>query len=516
MEVVTAQQMQQIDKRTIEELGIPGVVLMENAGRAVVDTAWEMLDYNQEAEVVILAGGGNNGGDGFVAARLLDDLGVETEVLLVGESEAVSGDAEVNLNILQKLDYEVRELQTEDDLEQAADLLAGADLVIDALLGTGIKGDLRGLFPDLIGLINESEIPVLAVDIPSGLDAETGQPHGRAVKADVTLTFALPKLGLVVYPGSEYAGRLEVADISIPDKAVEAQQIKREWITADLARDFLPKRASCSHKGSFGQAAVIAGSEGMTGAAKLSSLAVLKSGAGIATLGVPKTLHSILEEKLTEVMTKPLPETRDSCLSLNSFAGIKALSREADVMAVGPGMSRSTEITYILHDILGELELPLVIDADGINAVTDLDLLADRKAPTVLTPHPGEMARLVGTSVAEIEADRIKTAAKWAKDLEVTIVLKGAATVIATADGRAYINSTGNSGLATAGSGDVLTGIITGLMAQGLTADEAAVLGVFLHGLTADLALEEETTYTLLAGDLIDNLAQAFRYLQEE
>ncbi|MBM7624036.1 NAD(P)H-hydrate dehydratase [Sporohalobacter salinus] len=514
MKVATAQQMQQIDRRTIEKLGIPGVVLMENAGQAVVDTVFELLDYNLESQVVILAGGGNNGGDGFVIARLLNNLGIGVKVFLLGKSEKVSGDAEVNLNVLKSLDFEIIELEIEDDLQYVMQELKRSDLIVDGLLGTGIKGELRGLVPDLIDLINSTDYPVLSIDIPSGLDADTGYPHGKAVKADVTVTFALPKLGLVVYPGCEYTGKLEIADISIPKEAVETQQIKSEWVTADLARQMLPKRKSFSHKGSFGRAVVVAGSKGMTGAAKLSSLAVLKSGAGITTLGVPKSLHSILEEKLTEVMTKPLSETRESCLSLNSFPEIKALGEEADVMAVGPGVSQSTEITYILHDIITDIEIPLVIDADGINVIRELELLKDREAPTVLTPHPGEMARLINKSVDEIEADRIGVASKWATYLGVTIVLKGASTVIATADGKVYVNSTGNSGLSTAGSGDVLTGIITGLMAQGLAGAKASALGVFLHGLTADLALEEETTYTLLAGDLINNLAKAFKTLE--
>ena len=515
MKLVTAQEMQDLDRITIEEVGVPGVVLMENAGQAVVDTALEILEDNYQAEVIVLAGKGNNGGDGFVVARLLANLGVEVKVFILGETAQISGDAKINLNILHKLRFTIEELQNQEDLERLIPSLEEADLIIDGILGTGIKGELRGLVPDLIKIVNDVETSVLAIDIPSGLNADSGRIHGIAIKADRTVTFALPKLGLLLYPGRDYVGGLEVADISIPDQVIDGKEIKRELITPKLSRKLLPKREAFSYKGTYGYALVVAGSVGMTGAAKLSGLAALKSGAGIVTLGIPKSLNSILEEKLTEVMTKPLPESRKGSLSLNALSNIKELSQKADVMAIGPGLSQNEEMTYILHDILSTVKIPLVIDADGLNAINDLKLLAEREAPTVLTPHPGEMARLTESSIKDIQKDRVKVATQLAQDLDITLVLKGAATLVALSDGKVYVNSTGNSGLATAGSGDVLTGIITGLIAQGLSSDNAAVLGVFLHGLAGDLQLEAETVHTLVASDLIKGLAKAFNYLME-
>ncbi|MGM0471134.1 MAG: NAD(P)H-hydrate dehydratase [Bacillota bacterium] len=515
MKVVTAQEMQQLDQLAIEEYGISGLVLMENAGQAIVRKATEVLDDQLSPKVVIVAGTGNNGGDGFVVARLLNNLGWEVEVFLIGSEEAVSGDAEINLNILSKLDIAVQELESQEQFHDLVQAMEAADLVVDGILGTGIKGELRGILPQIIDLINDDQTPVLAIDIPSGLNADNGRLHGRAVEANWTVTFGLPKIGLLLYPGCEHAGKLEIADISLPQLAVDNQEFKRKLITNELAQDLLPYRQRCGHKGTFGRVVVIAGSEGMTGAAKLSSLATLKSGAGLVTLGLPRSLNSILEEKLTEVMTKPLPETRKSCLSLNALSGIKKLSQPADVMAIGPGLSQGEEMTYILHDILTEIQIPLIIDADGLNAIQDLDLLRDREEATVLTPHPGELARLINRPIAEIEQNRVEIAQEVAVDLGVTVVLKGATTVVATADGQTYINSTGNSGLASAGSGDVLTGIITGLIGQGLDDWQAAVLGVYLHGLAADIKLESETVHTLIASDIIAGLPQAFKTLEE-
>ncbi|SJZ34479.1 NAD(P)H-hydrate dehydratase [Selenihalanaerobacter shriftii] len=515
MRLVTASEMQELDRITIEEVGIPGVVLMENAGQAVTDAAVDILSNISDPQVIVVAGKGNNGGDGFVVARLLSNIGIKVKVYLLGDVQDVSGDAKINLSVLHKLDFKIVELKNKSDLKRFNKKCKNVDLIIDGVLGTGIEGELRGLAPDLISIINNSTSQVLAIDIPSGLNADTGQAHGIAVKADRTVTFALPKLGLLLYPGRNYVGELEVADISIPEEVIESEHINKELITPNLAQQLLPRRNCFGHKGTFGHAVVIAGSKGMTGAAKLSGLATLKSGAGIVTLGMPESLNSILETKLTEVMTVPLTENRECCLSLNSLTKIMELSKAADVMAVGPGLSQSEEISYIIHDMLNKIEIPLVIDADGLNVIEDLGILTNRSKPTVLTPHPGEMARLTGKSIDEIQANRVQVTLQTAQDLNVTLVLKGAATVVATAKGRVYINSNGNSGMATAGSGDVLTGIITGLIAQGLSADQAATLGVFLHGLTGDLKLEEETTYTLLAGDLIKGLSNAFKYLEE-
>lgn len=501
--------MGEIDRYTIEEVGIDGLVLMEQAGRQVVEEIW--ATYPDLERAVILAGKGNNGGDGFVIARLLAEQGVEVETYLVGAKEEITGDAEVNLKVLERLDQRVEELHNLQELKNIKKLLSQTDLIVDALLGTGIKGELRGLFPNLIDLINEVQTEVIAVDIPSGVEADTGMVKEMAVKARKTVTFGLPKLGLLLYPGAEFGGQIEVVEIGIPAQAIAKQEIKTNLITAEMAAELLPLRDANSHKGDYGKLLLVSGSTGMTGAAVLVARASLKMGAGLVTVGVPESLNNILENKLIEAMTYPLGETVEGTLDISALEDIKELLTSRDVLAIGPGIRTKVEAAKVVNRLLIEVDKPIVIDADGLNNLDNLSLLKERNSPTVLTPHPGEMSRLIGKPIEEIEANRIDVACEFAQNYGVVLVLKGSRTIIAAPNGQVYFNYTGNSGLATGGSGDVLTGLITSLIGQDLAPAEASVLAVYLHGLAAELGSEELSEYSLMPSDVIDYLPQAIK-----
>ena len=513
IKLVSGAQMGQIDRYAIEELGIAGVVLMEQAGRRVTE---EILAAAPDLErVVVLAGTGNNGGDGFVISRLLIEHGIEVQTFLVGTTADITGDAEVNLNILEKLGHQVGEITTAAEVETLKSKLQQADMIVDALLGTGIKGQLRGLFPNLIDIVNEVETAVTAVDIPSGVEADSGVVREMAVQAQQTVTFALPKLGLLLYPGHKFVGQLKIVDIGIPQQAIAEQEIKTNLITADLAVRLLPLRDDNSHKGSYGKLLLVTGSTGMTGAAVLAARASLKMGAGLVTVGVPSSLNSILENKLIEAMTYPLSETADGTLDIGALEEIKTLISSRDVLAIGPGLSTKVEAAKVVNDLLANIAKPMVIDADGINNLDDLNVLKNRTNPTILTPHPGEMSRLIDKSIEEIEANRIQVARDFASEYGVVLVLKGSRTVVAAPGGAVYLNYSGNSALATGGSGDVLTGLITSLVGQGLTPADASVLAVYLHGLAAEIGSAELTKYSLVPSDVINYLPQAIKKIKK-
>ena len=501
--------MAEIDRRTIEEVGISGPVLMERAGLKASEKADAILEQIKGSKVVILAGKGNNGGDGFVMARLLEREGYDVETYLIGEKAEIKGDARKNLDILAKLELPVKEIKTKAQLKDLNSSCQTADLIIDALLGTGIKGEPRGLFAPVIDMINQAKAITLAVDIPSGVEADTANVAAQAVKADYTVSFALPKLGLLLYPGADYTGQLEVVDIGISSQVIT--EFKAELITKEMAAGLLPKRKANTHKGDYGNLLLLAASQGMTGAASLSAKSALRMGVGLLTVGVPESLNHILETKLTEAMTYPLAD-KDGRFSAKAVAEIEEIAAQRDVIAFGPGLSSGEAIREIVRKLL-TLELPLVIDADGLNALDNLELLRKRKSKTILTPHPGEFSRLTGLELEMIKKNPIKHAKEFAKKYQVVLILKDARSIIATPDEKLYLNQTGNSGLATGGSGDVLTGMVASLLAQGLKAEAAAVLGVYLHGLTADIASQKLTTYSLLPGDLIEYLSEAIKLI---
>jgi NAD(P)H-hydrate epimerase len=536
MKVVTASQMRRIDQQTIEDIGIPGMVLMEHAGNAVVRAI--QSQFPNCKHIGIFVGKGNNGGDGLVIARQLSHVGQSVQIFLVSPPDRFTGDALTNLQIVQNLQLPIEHIFSETALEAMEGKIAVCDLIVDAIFGTGLRGGVRGDIAAVIERINAIQRPVIAIDLPSGLAADTGQAEGACIHADYTVTIGLPKRGLLLYPGAELTGQLEVADIGFPERVINAQNIRVNW-TQPIGKtrashaevsEWIPPRPRHSHKGTYGRVFMVAGSTGMTGAAALGCEAALRVGAGLVTLGIPKSLNPILEVKLSEVMTLPLPETAEGSLAFAAKSQIlEFVERTSSILAVGPGLSQGPETVELIHSLIRENRTPVVIDADGLNALSQGEmtaespratvkaLLSSLTAPAVLTPHPGEMSRLIGSSVRELEQDRIGIAQQFAPELsntseqDITLVLKGAPTVIAGADGEVWLNSTGNPGMATAGMGDVLTGVIAGLIAQGVSSFNAAVLGVYLHGLAGDIVAQSLGMHGLMAGDVLNAIPKAIQ-----
>lgn len=513
MDLCTSEQMRSIDRRTIERFGMTGFELMERAGKAVTVSAGRQLGGFAGKRVVILCGKGNNGGDGFVVSRMLKQAGATVRLLLFADRTAIQGDAATQMVLAEQAGVVI---EGSGDIKLPPDRLE-ADLIIDALLGTGIKGPPTGLIASGVRLINRSSAPVLAIDTPSGLTDGVGYPADSepdrwlCVKADRTVTIGLMKLDLALYPGRAWAGIVEVVDIGFPDAAIREEGL---WLSRldrlEMSR-LLPGRTSDVHKGDCGRVAVIAGSVGLTGAATLTSRAVMRAGAGMALLGAPSSLIDSLATRLMEVMLRPLSETSARSLSQAALPDIIELAQWADALAIGPGLSRNPDTVALVRSVVTSVTRPMVIDADGLNAFAGrASILRDCPAEVILTPHTGELARLIDRTPEDILSNRVAVARETAAALKVTLVLKGASTLIATPAGQVAVNSTGNPGMATAGSGDVLTGVIAGLLGQGLPPWDAARLGVFLHGLAGDIGVQHTGLHSLIAGDLIDHLPAAF------
>lgn len=531
MIVLAPEEMRRVDVRAVQA-GIPELILMEIAGRGVAEKARLILEgYNEDSEhdhaqemspmnrngrgkTVVIAGKGNNGGDGLTAARYLDMWGYDVKILMISPEDELKGSSLVNYKIcrLREMDIVNLTVDSKGNFERIENYISGADILIDALFGTGIKGSVKEPYRGIIKSINNFAGTVLSVDIPSGIDGETGEVLGNAVYADYTITMAYPKIGLLVFPGREYCGEIEVVDLGVPEEFALEQNPAHFVLDDDEALALLPPRLRDSHKGSYGSVGIVGGKSGMSGAPSLAGLAALKTGAGLVRVLVPEDIQSIVAAYSAELMTMSLKSKEDS-FSVEDQRIVEELMDNSTVIAVGPGLGYSARSTLLVNRLLEEYQGPLVIDADGINSINDLDLLKKRKAPLVLTPHPGEMARLTGKNTKEIQADRINTARSFALQYELFLVLKGAATVIAFPDGKVYINPTGNEGMATAGSGDVLTGMMAGLLAGGMKTGEAAVLAPYLHGLAGDLALDELTSYSMTAGDIISHISTAIKYL---
>lgn len=510
MKVVTAAQMRQIDQDTIEGIGIPGIVLMETAGSEIVRAIER--HYPTAQRIGVFVGKGNNGGDGLVIARQLAHAGCEVQIFLVSPAESFTKEARINLDIAKNLGLQITDAASIKTLK--------CELLVDAIFGIGLRSAVREPISNIINVINNLPISILAVDLPSGLDADTGNPLGTCVKADRTVTIGLPKRGLLVHPGAEFAGKLDVVDIGFPQQVIDAQNIKVHWTTQKDAAKRVPPRLPASYKGSYGRVLVVAGSTGMTGAAALTSEAALRTGAGLVTLAIPKSLNPILEVKLSEVMTLPLPETEAGSLAESSTSAILEYAKKTkSILAIGPGLSQHPQTVALVHQLINEnhkqeLGLRIVIDADGLNALAQAtELISLLGTEAILTPHPGEMARLTNIPISTLEANRIGTAEEFTNEYGVTLVLKGAPTVTANPNGSVWINSTGNSGMATAGMGDVLTGIIAGLVAQNVPSETAAVLGVYLHGLAGDIAAERLGMHGLIADDVLQAIPHAISSL---
>ncbi|MDD4334657.1 MAG: NAD(P)H-hydrate dehydratase, partial [Desulfotomaculaceae bacterium] len=507
MRIVTADEMKALDRAAIEDYGISGLVLMENAGIRVVDLIQRVMGEVRGKAVTFFIGKGNNGGDGLVIARHLLNMGAEVKVLSIAHVGEISGDAAVNLNIWRKMGQKIYFVHQGDGINIVKLALVKTDLVVDAIYGTGFHGKMPEGVGRVIKAINNSGKPIVAIDIPSGLEAGTGKVNGPCIRAHHTVTFGLPKLGLYLEPGAGHAGEITIADISLPAVLVDKEAPQRYLLTAERVKRWLPPRSSPAHKGNFGRVLVIAGSRGMTGAASLAGEAALRSGAGLVTVAVPETLHDVMQGKLTEAMTASLPDTGSGSLSREALPRILSLLENMDVLATGPGLSQAPETVTLVRELLPAIKIPFVLDADALNALAgQVSILGSLQAPAVITPHPGEMARLMGVAPKDIQADRIGNAVKATAAWNVVTLLKGARTVVAALDGAVYINPTGNPGMATGGSGDVLTGIIASLIAQGLEPSRAAAAGAYFHGLAGDLAAREKGMMGLIAGDIISIL----------
>lgn len=513
MKVISSEAMQILDRRTITEAGIPGAVLMENAGRCCAEQIQSSFGDGVGKRAVIIAGKGNNGGDGYVIARLLAKQGWEVDIFVLADRQQITGDAALNLEQLEteKICF------AEDNLpETFNDVLARANVIIDAMLGTGLNCEISGIIKNAVKAINSSGRPVVAVDIPSGLHATTGKIMGDAVRADLTVTFACAKLGHILLPGSENVGRLVVADIGIPQDFLKDAP-GHEYLNAAAIQPLLQPRSRLAHKGHFGHCLIIAGSIGKTGAAALAANSAVRTGSGLVTVGVPAMLNQIMEIKTTEAMTVPLPDAGYGYHGETAFPEIEKNIQNKDVLAVGPGIGTHLSTKELVLKLVENACMPLVIDADGLNIIAeDIHVLKRTKSKAVvLTPHPGEMARLTGISVSELEANRIPAAQEFARQHGVYLVLKGARTVIAAPSGETAVNGSGNPGMASGGMGDVLTGIVTSLLGQNYHPWDACRIAIFLHGFSADLVAAEKGEIGMCATDVQEKLPYAIKYLIE-
>jgi len=514
MKVVTSQQMREIDRKAIEENKLSGLALMENAGLRIFQSLKKIYPDLRLKKIIIFAGSGNNGGDGFVVARHLYTYGVKVKVFLLAHFNKIKGEAGENLNTINKMEVELIETETT-KFEEIQRTIQNSDLIIDAILGTGLQGKVTGLKAKIIDLINISNKEVVAIDVPSGLDTDTGKTEGPCIKATHTITLALPKIGLLIFPGASYAGKVTVEDIGIPSYLLKNNKIKTNMITKEIVKPLLPFRATYSHKGSFGKVLILAGSVGMTGAAYLASEAAMRSGAGIVVLGIPRSLNSIMEVKLTEVITLPLAETEKQSLGEEAEETILKLMKNYSVLGIGPGISRQAETQRLVRKVIEKSNIPLVVDADAIYALSEDPAISEKtKTPLVITPHPGEIARLINKDINYILNNQLDITREIAQKYGIVVVLKGARTIIANKEGESYINVGDNSGMATGGSGDVLTGIICSLIAQGADNFSAAITGVYIHSLAGDLARGIKGERGMIAGDILYQVPQAFLNLK--
>jgi len=512
MKVATASQMQKIDDYAINELGIPGIILMENAGLGVVKSI--LQHFPDSSRISIVCGKGNNGGDGFVVARHLHNKGKEVQVIIIGDKEKIKGDAKTNLDIIEKMGINLKEIRGEGDLRGLRMNLIHSHLIVDAIFGTGLDSAVRGIYAKAIDLVNNCDLPTISVDIPSGLCADHGKILGNTVKADYTITFGLPKRCHYLYPAANYVGELEIVDISFPKELELIERINVQRVCGGDLKQNLHPRPRDSHKGTFGHVLILGGSPGKTGAPIMAAEAALRCGAGLVTCGVPESLNPIFETQLIEAMTLPLKETTEKTLSYNCLEELNKFIKERKItaIAIGPGISTDNDTGKLVRGLIEETEIPIVLDADALNLLSqenDPSFLADSKAPRILTPHPGEMARLIKKEIQYIRDNPIEVSEEYARKNDLILTLKGAPTITASPDGRVFINSTGNPGLASGGSGDVLTGMIASFIGQIEDPLLASILAVYLHGLAGDFAASDKGEISTIATDVIDYIPEA-------
>ncbi len=520
MHVVTNEQMRLLDEETIKRFE-PGLTLMERAGQGITDAILELAGGAENLCVSIFLGRGNNAGDGLVVARLLAAEGVKCTLFYLHEPKDFSPDAFKNYAKLSRLRktgaIEEVTLYLQGWEDKVIKAFAECDLIVDALLGTGINSPVRDNYAEIIGLINHSRLPVMAVDIPSGVNGTTGEVMGTAVMADITVTMALPKTGSIFYPGKAFTGSLEVVDIGIPDEVIEAAEIDA-WVLDDMAAlADMPQHSPEAHKFERGALLVVAGSTRYAGAACLSAVSALRTGCGIVYLAGPESIRTVVQTAYPEIIFVSLPETDSGSIA---GSGIDMIFNEIkfDAAAIGPGLTVEEETAQFVRDFVSRCEKPLLIDADGINAYEgrydELKSLSEGRG-IILSPHSGELKKLTGIDVPTGPDERADALRKLVSGTEITLVHKGAPTIIAHAGGRIDINVHGHPGLATAGSGDVLTGAIAGVLASGAAPEEAARVGVYIHSRAAEIAAELTGERGMIAGDCSDSLPMAIRELEE-
>ena len=515
MLVVTAKEMRELDRLTIQKYGVPSLTLMERAGGSVARALLERFGKVAKGGVLVVAGRGNNGGDGLVVARHLKKKRIPCEVVLLARKEELSRDAAENLRAYLKVKGKLFEV-THESLATLSERLKGKRLLVDAILGTGLREEVRGLLAETITIMNTSGLPIVAVDIPSGLDTDMGRPLGTAIKAEMTVTLGFPKVGQVIYPGISYTGELVVAEIGIHPEAVEELRPQTELLGEKDIRWLIPSREPDTHKGTYGHLLVMAGSRGKTGAAIMACRSAMRVGSGLVTLAASRGLNDIFASSLVEVMTEPLKDNSEEEIEPLGDHDWRRLLDKKSALLFGPGIGVKDSAHSALRWLLTNLELPWVIDADGLSILAgEVERLRFAKTPPVLTPHPGEMARLTGTDTAAVNRDRIGVARSFARDHRCYVVLKGARTVIATFDGRVFINPSGNPGMASGGMGDVLSGMLAGFITQGFEIEDALKLGVYLHGFVADQVAKEKGEIGMIASDVIEGLPTGMKQLAE-
>lgn len=512
MKLATNEQMTQINKIAIKEFSIPGIVLMENAGFAMLHEI--VKDFDPTNRIVIICGNGNNGGDGFVLARHLHQRGYGVQIFHVGYPEHLIGDSEINYKIVNKLQIPMTRIHGEKDLPDLFVELSRCNLVVDCLIGTGMPSSANGVDVKIINAVNDATCKVYSVDMPSGVGGNDGRVSNAAIRADKTITFSLPKVGNILFPGAAFNGELIIKDVGIPIEVIDEVPMNYELITRSMVVDMIPKRERNSHKGYYGKARMIAGSMSMAGAAILTTKAALRSGLGMARLYVPDSINHIMKTAVPELITIPFQELRKGVIGINHIDTILKDAPDSDVFTIGPGCGISFELEEIVKNIIEKVPSPIILDADALNVLAkDVSVLNLKTSPIIITPHMGEMSRLTGKPLDEIIDNPVSTARDFAIEWQVYVVLKSARTVVATPEGKVYVNINGNSGMSTAGTGDVLTGIITGMVGQGLSPLNAAIVGVFIHGMTGDRVAERLGEHGLLAGDLVEALPYTLKEL---
>jgi ADP-dependent NAD(P)H-hydrate dehydratase / NAD(P)H-hydrate epimerase len=511
MKIVSVEEMRAIDRATSERFGVPSLTLMENAGAAVAD--YVLAHHPEARRIAVFCGKGNNGGDGFVAARRLHQCGKEVRVILLANPSDLRGDAAAMFG---KLPGRAIAVQSSEELKSDRVRLAlQADLYLDAVLGTGFKPPVSALYADAITIISASQVPVIAVDIPSGADADAMGPQaGTIVRADAVATFTAPRPAHVF--GWLTTGPTVVADIGSPEEAI-VSALHLNIITArDIGR-LIGLRPAESNKGSYGHVLVVGGSLGKAGSAAMAGMAVLRAGAGLSTVATPKSVLGTVAGFHPELMTEPLPETDAGTISTSAVNRVAELAKGKSVLAIGPGTSRHPQTAEMVRSLVARVQLPMVVDADGLNAFEGRsDELSGKGRTVVITPHPGEMARLAGCTIADVQKDRLGVARKFAREHELIVVLKGHRTLVVQPGGEAWVNMTGNAGMATGGTGDILTGMVAGMIAQHSKQAFVAVLAaVHLHGLAGDVMRERVGEHSLVATDLLEGLPEAFHRTRE-